>query len=100
MTRRQAWLTIHRIAHHPALNFTAGVILLITGLLESLAAIFEDLLQIPLGAHHGIAVFGFLQMVKCLPDMMKGMHFVDDGEFARVPSAAAANLADRSTGAA
>lgn len=81
MIRQQTILALHRIAHHPLLNLTSGLILLFTGLLEAVAMLFEGLLSIPLGAHHGIAFFGFLQMIKALPDVMKGLRFVDDGEF-------------------
>ncbi|MEX2185195.1 MAG: hypothetical protein WD875_00305 [Pirellulales bacterium] len=100
MIRQQALQTLHRIAHHPALNLLAGLILLVTGLLEVLATTVEGLFDFPLGAHHGIVVFGFLQMIKALPDVMKGVKFVDDGELAIAPARAASPFEARTGGMA
>jgi hypothetical protein len=71
---------VHRVANDPRLNLWAGLILLATGLLESIALIMEDVLEMPIGAHHGIAFFGFLQVIKALPDTMKGLKFVEESE--------------------
>lgn len=73
-------LAIHRVAGSNYLNFSSGLILLLCGLLESFAAITEELFGLPIGAHHGIAFFGAIQMLKALPDFMKGVRFIDDGD--------------------
>lgn len=88
MFRRETIAALHRVAHHPVLNLLAGMILLLTGVLEALATIVEGLFDFPLGMHHGVIVFGFLQMIKALPDVLKGVKFVDDGEEALYPSVA------------
>jgi hypothetical protein len=73
-------LAIHRVAGSNYLNFSSGLILLLCGLLESFAVVTEELLGMPIGAHHGIAFFGAIQMLKALPDFMKGVRFIDDGD--------------------
>jgi hypothetical protein len=78
--KRSILRLVHRVADDPRLNLCAGLILLATGLLESVALIMEDVLEMPIGAHHGIALFGFLQVIKALPDTMKGLKFVEEGE--------------------
>jgi hypothetical protein len=73
-------LAIHKVAASNYLNFSSGLILLLCGLLESFAAVTEELLGLPIGAHHGIAFFGAIQMLKAIPDFMKGVRFMDDGD--------------------
>jgi hypothetical protein len=80
MLRHQTLHSLHRIAHHPILNLLAGFILLLTGVLEALAMVVEGMFDFPLATHHGVMVFGFLHMIKALPDVLKGIKFVDDGE--------------------
>jgi hypothetical protein len=71
---------VHRVADDPRLNLCSGIILLLTGLLETAALVVEDALGMPIGAHHGVALFGFLQVIKALPDTMRGLKFVEEGE--------------------
>ncbi|RIK84796.1 MAG: hypothetical protein DCC68_00465 [Planctomycetota bacterium] len=86
MLRRETLNALHRVAHHPVLNLLAGLILLLTGMLEALATIVKGMFDLPLGVHHGAILFGFLQMIKALPDVMKGVRFVDDGEEGLFPT--------------
>lgn len=100
MIRQQTLQALHRVAHHPGLNLLAGLILLLTGLLEALATMVEGMFDFPVGAHHGIVVFGFLQMIKAIPDVMKGIKFVDDGEAVIAPASTRLPAKDRSRGLA
>ncbi|MDX1929750.1 MAG: hypothetical protein SFV81_24705 [Pirellulaceae bacterium] len=78
---KRNWLAIlHKFAQSPLLNFLSGLILLVTGMLECVATLVESWYRIPIGAHHGIAIFGFLQMIRALPDTMKGLGFIEAGE--------------------
>lgn len=74
---------LHRIADSPWLNIFAGAILLISGMLEMADTMAVAVLGTPLGAEHGLAVFGALQMLKALPDALKGLKFVEEGEDVR-----------------
>ena len=80
MLRHQTLHSLHRIAHHPILNLLAGCILLLTGVLEALAMVVEGMFDFPISSSHGVVIFGFLHMIKALPDVLKGVKFVDDGE--------------------
>lgn len=80
MLRHETLRSLHRIAHHPILNMLAGFILLLTGVLEALAMVVEGLFDFPISSTHGVVIFGFLHMIKALPDVLKGVKFVDDGE--------------------
>jgi hypothetical protein len=78
---KRNWLpALHRVAQSPLLNFFSGLILLVTGMLECVATLVEGWYEIPIGSHHGIAIFGFLQMIRALPDAMKGLGFIEAGE--------------------
>lgn len=58
---------ITRIAHHPYLNLLSGLVLLITASHEILISLEEGI-----GTHHGIAIFGAVQIIKSLPELMHG----------------------------
>jgi hypothetical protein len=71
---------LRRVAENPILNITVGFILLATSLLECLEPLSGNLFQSSIGAHHGAALFGLVQFLKWLPDMVKGLQFVEHGE--------------------
>ncbi len=71
---------VHKFATNPHLNLVSGFILLFCGALETFASLTEDLIWTPFGIHHGIAFYGFIQMLKALPDTMKALRMVDDGD--------------------
>ena len=56
---------LKKIAENPYLNLISGFILLLTSGKE----ILETL---DIGAHHGVAFFGMVQIIKCLPDILHG----------------------------
>ena len=58
---------ITRIAHHPYLNLFSGLVLLITASHEILLSLDEGI-----GTHHGVAIFGAVQLIKSLPELMHG----------------------------
>ena len=58
---------ITRIAHHPYLNLFSGLILLITASHEILLSLDEGI-----STHHGVAVFGAVQIIKTLPELLHG----------------------------
>lgn len=71
---------IHRLSNNPALNMIAGVVLLISGTLEIVEAFTGGIFISPFGAHHGVALFGLLQVIKALPDTMKAFKFIEEGD--------------------
>ena len=64
------WRVIGRIAESPGLTMAGGIVLLVTAgweVVEGLEGGFE------LGAHHGIAAFGLIQVVAALPHCLHGV---------------------------
>lgn len=69
-TRSNVWDVIERIAQSPLLTMCAGVILLITAGWEIIDGLEEEFSP---GAHHGLAVFGIVQIVAALPHCLHGV---------------------------
>ena len=68
------------VAENPFLNLFSGLILVVAGLLECIATLVDGWYELPIGSHHGLVLFGLLQMVKALPDTMKGLGFIEVSE--------------------
>jgi hypothetical protein len=81
---------LRRIADNPWLNIVAGAILLITGIMEMLDSVALAVFGVSIGMEHALALVGGVQMLKALPDALKGLKFVEEGEDARHEAASAA----------
>ena len=64
---------IKTVAESPWMKFTTGVVLLTSGLDEAVETLFADLSALELGAHHGVMVLGFVNVLSSLPDMLDGL---------------------------
>ena len=71
---------LRRVAQNPLLNIAVGFILMVTSLLECLEPLLGTMFHSPIGAHHGAALFGMVQFMKWLPDLVQGMQYVEHGE--------------------
>jgi hypothetical protein len=71
---------LRQIAEHPILNITVGFILMAAGLMECLESLYANLFKSPIGVHHGAALFGMVQFMKWLPDVFKGLQFIEHGD--------------------
>lgn len=56
------------IVENPWVNLVSGLILIITAGSEIVKTLDEG----GLGAHHGVAVFGLVQVIQCLPHILHG----------------------------
>ncbi len=72
---------LRRISDSPYLNLFSGLVLLITSGYEIMMTV-DDVL---VGVRHGILVFGLIQIVKAIPEIMRGLeevqkadHIMDD----------------------
>ena len=65
--------SIRRWVDHPVTKLSMGLILFVTGFLEVYQDFSRDLSEIQLGAHHGIMVFGFVNIVTSIPDIIEGV---------------------------
>jgi hypothetical protein len=81
---------LRRVADNPWLNIFAGAILMITGILEMLDTMALAWFGVSIGMEHGLAIVGGVQMLKALPDALKGLKFVEEGEDARHEATSAA----------
>ena len=64
---------IKTVTESPWMKFTTGVVLLTSGLDEAVETLFADLSALELGAHHGVMVLGFVNVLSSLPDMLDGL---------------------------
>jgi hypothetical protein len=78
VTKENNLTKLRLISENPILNITVGFLLMVTGLLECLEQF--NIINTPIGVHHGAGLFGFVQFLKWLPDTFKGLQFVEHGD--------------------
>jgi hypothetical protein len=71
--KRAVTVGIRKVADSPWAKFTTGVVLLTSGLDEAIDTLFADLSALELGAHHGVILLGFVNVLSSLPDMLDGL---------------------------
>ena len=74
---------IKSLAESTWIKFTTGIVLLTSGLDEAVETLFSDISALELGAHHGVMVLGFVNILSSLPDMLDGLvgtFVADDAE--------------------
>lgn len=54
-------------------KFFVGAVLLISGLDEAYDSLSTDLSEARLGAHHGVLILGFVNVLAALPDVLDGL---------------------------
>lgn len=64
---------VRSLAESVWLKFITGVVLLTSGLDEAFDTLFADLSALKLGAHHGVMMLGFVNVLSSLPDMLDGL---------------------------
>ena len=80
--KRSLTTGIKALAESTWLKFTTGIVLLTSGLDEAVETLFADISALELGAHHGVMVLGFVNVLSSLPDMLDGLTgtFLTDDE--------------------
>jgi len=58
---------LKKISENPYLDLISGIILLITSGYE----IITNLDKLSIGAHHGVAIFGMIQIIKSIPPLLE-----------------------------
>lgn len=69
-------LTLTRLRNfvkHPVTQLVTGLILLISGGTEVVYDFIDAEHILKLGAHHGVALFGLIQALGSLPDVIEGL---------------------------
>ncbi len=88
--KRSLTTGIKSLAESTWLKFTTGIVLLTSGLDEAAETLFADISALELGAHHGVMVLGFVNVLSSLPDMLDGLtgtFLVDDEEEGHIAEA-------------
>ena len=67
---------LNKITQSSYLNLLSGTILLITAGYE----MWEGFGEAGLGAHHGVAFFGLIQMLKSIPEIMVGLKELEQAQ--------------------
>lgn len=80
--KRSLIIGIKSLAESSWMKFTTGIVLLTSGLDEAIETLFADISALELGAHHGVMVLGFVNVLSSLPDMLDGLTgtFLSDDE--------------------
>jgi hypothetical protein len=61
------------VVKHPATQLVTGLILLISGGTEVVLDVLSAERSFHLGVHHGVALFGLIQMLGSLPELVEGL---------------------------
>jgi hypothetical protein len=64
---------LRKFVESPYLNMIVGLIVLFSGLSEAWGTLSKDIFSGNFGAHHGVMVFGFFQVLKSLPPILSGI---------------------------
>ncbi len=86
--KRSLAARIKSLAESTWIKFTTGIVLLTSGLDEAMETLFSDISALELGAHHGVMVLGFVNILSSLPDMLDGLvdtFVADDDETVEEP---------------
>ncbi|OQY00365.1 MAG: hypothetical protein B6I26_08350 [Desulfobacteraceae bacterium 4572_130] len=67
---------LKKITQSEYLNLISGIILLITSGYESFA-------EPSIGAHHGILIFGIIQILRAIPEIVHGLKELEDAKEAK-----------------
>ena len=65
--------SLKTFAEHPATQLVTGLILLFSGGSEVISEFMDAEKQFRLGAHHGIAIYGLIQVVGSIPNIVDGI---------------------------
>jgi hypothetical protein len=83
---------VRAVAESPWVKFLTGTVLLTSSLDEAIDTLVADLTALELGAHHGVMLLGFVNILSSLPDLLDGLVgtlAVDDEQGAAAGSDAA-----------
>lgn len=64
------------ILNSPWLNLLVGLVLLYSGGTEVWRD-WRDATAHGIGAHHGVALYGLVHLLKCLPELFEGLAHID-----------------------
>ncbi|MBI3091762.1 MAG: hypothetical protein HYY96_13965 [Candidatus Tectomicrobia bacterium] len=72
--------TLKAVSSNCYLLLLLSLILFITSMFEAWETLAEDLSNLNLGAHHGLAILGLFNLAKVLPDVFESLEWVTETE--------------------
>lgn len=69
-----------KLVHNPWVDFSVGIILALSGLIEVFDTFPKEISDFKLGAHHGVLILGLATALKAAADIFAGLEFIDEGE--------------------
>ncbi len=60
---------------HPATQLVTGLVLITSGITEAILEFMSAEHSFRLGVHHGVALFGLIQVLGSLPDLIEGLEW-------------------------
>lgn len=69
------WL--RRTLEHPLVNLLVALVLIATSLAEGWETLHRDLVALDAGVHHGVLVFGFVNLLRTIPEVYAAAERVD-----------------------
>ena len=73
---------VKQLLDQPWVNFAVAVIIIGSGLAEGWDTMAEDLQNLNIKSHHGVIVFGFVNMLQSIPDLLMGVEKVAEHKLA------------------
>ncbi len=70
---KSALKRLKSFAQHPATQLITGIVLLVSGLAEAAYDLMSAEHSLRLGVHHGAALFGLIQVLGSLPELIEGI---------------------------
>jgi hypothetical protein len=61
------------VMDHPAIHLLVGLILILTGIVETYHSLTDESRAFRVAAHHGIMVLGLFQVLQSLPSIIEGL---------------------------
>ena len=71
---RKLLKALKAFAQHPATQLITGLVLLISGGWEVVLDLMNAEQSFRLGVHHGVALFGLIQILGSLPEVVEGLN--------------------------
>ena len=62
---------LRRALQHPLMDLAMALLLIVTSLSGGWGAFRQDLVALDVGVHHGVLVFGFVNLLRILPNLLE-----------------------------
>ena len=62
---------LRRALKHPFMDVAIALILIVTSLAEGWGTLRHDLVTLDAGVHHGVLIFGFVNLMRILPNLLE-----------------------------